>query len=335
MAQDAQSTLYDELVRKILVLSEIAWENLVKKPNLDNWLANFRTSDEKLHALFLISQFMYFGSREVRALLKSLYRDLFKYPRIEQIRKVNHDSLDSSLIESVFHDALSKTRFLGVGNPSESGVHLLYYFRQENRLPKNLFIHSYQLFDRYGSAGQLQLGNPGINHYVFLDDMCGSGKQAARYAGRIVDELKKLNKNARVEYLTLFATTQGKNFLRKVTRFDNIDSVFELDESFECFHSTSRYFPADIGVIKRDVARDMCISYGKELMRVICELEGVLGPDLDKCARRHALGFDNGQLLIGFHHNTPDNSLPVIWFDEAERYPWVPIFRRYNKNYGI
>ena len=35
-----------------------------------------------------------------------------------------------------------------------------------------------------------------------------------------------------------------------------------------------------------------------------------------------ALGFEDSQLLIGFHHNTPDNTLPIIWFDEPGGVPW-------------
>ena len=33
---------------------------------------------------------------------------------------------------------MSATGFLGVATPSESGVHLLYYFRQENNLQKGI-----------------------------------------------------------------------------------------------------------------------------------------------------------------------------------------------------
>ena len=50
----------EELVRKILILDEIAWEGRVKGPKLNSWLQNFSSEKEKLHALFLISQFMYF-----------------------------------------------------------------------------------------------------------------------------------------------------------------------------------------------------------------------------------------------------------------------------------
>ena len=40
--------------------------------------------------------------------------------------------------------------------------------------------------------------------------------------------------------------------------------------------------------------------------------------------------FRNGQLLIGFHHNVPDNTLPILWFDSPNA-DWRPIFRRYPK----
>ena len=45
----------------------------------------------------------------------------------------------------------------------------------------------------------------------------------------------------------------------------------------------------------------------------------------------HELGFDDGQLLIGFFHNVPDNTLPVIWQRQAAPIPWVPAFQAVPK----
>ena len=45
-----------------------------------------------------------------------------------------------------------------------------------------------------------------------------------------------------------------------------------------------------------------------------------------------ALGFGNCQLLLSLYHNTPNNTLPIIWFDEDNQL-WSPIFKRYNKVY--
>src|SRR5690349_19316795 len=113
-----------------------AWEQRVLSPDIHAWLENFtgitESRDvERLHALFMLSHFMYFGSRELRELLRALYRDLFRYPIIASIRRRLKDSIDGHLINAEFQQELAKTRFIGVGNPSESGVHLLYYFRQE------------------------------------------------------------------------------------------------------------------------------------------------------------------------------------------------------------
>jgi hypothetical protein len=51
----------------------------------------------------------------------------------------------------------------------------------------------------------------------------------------------------------------------------------------------------------------------------------------DRLVSTYPLGFGDCQLLIGFHHNTPDNSLPIIWFVEPDGLPWTPIFKRYSK----
>src|SRR6266542_267271 len=175
MPYKGYETLKQDLFDKIIVLNETAWENNVERPKIDSWLKNFKNAKERIHALYLLSQFMYFGSRPVRNLLVSLYRDLYKYRKIQRIRKNNADSIDTVLINSIFEKQLKRTRFLGIGNPSESGPHLLYYFRQENRLPKNLFINTHEIFRRNRKGQTVRLKSPNVYHYVFLDDFCGSG----------------------------------------------------------------------------------------------------------------------------------------------------------------
>ena len=141
----------EHLQRKIKVLNERVWESRANWPAVLRWLENFdgqtaSLEEERLHALYLLSQMMYFGAPEIRALLKSMYRDAYRYPIIESLRRAHGDTTDESLIASLFSRELLATRFLGIGNPSESGTHLLYHFRQENNLPKDLFINAHQIF---------------------------------------------------------------------------------------------------------------------------------------------------------------------------------------------
>jgi hypothetical protein len=306
-------------MEKIKTLNETVWERRATEPVIAEWLDNFAVSnppaaDERAHALFLLSNFMYFGSREIRELLKALYRDLYRYPIVAGIRRANHDTLDSGLIDPLFRAELEATRFLGVGNPSESGCHLLYYFRQENSLPKDLFIHAHQAFTRGGGPGLLRLRDPTVTRYVFIDDFCGSGKQGTEYSRDLVEEIKRLNPHAFVAYYVLFATTRGISKVRDETAFDVARAIYDLDTSFKCFSAGSRYFRTPTSDIDPAFCEQMCRAYGARMV-----------------AAPHVLGFDDSQLLVGFHHNTPDNTLPIIWYDEPGGVPWKAIFRRYPK----
>jgi hypothetical protein len=312
-------SLTGALMAKIKTLNETIWERRATEPAIADWLDNFvpssnSTPDERVHALFLLSNFMYFGDREIRGLLKSLYRDLYRYPITESIRRANGDTVDSSVIDPQFAEQLRTTRFLGVGNPSESGCHLLYYFRQENNLSKELFIHTHQIFTRRTGVGTVQLRDSSISRYIFIDDFCGSGKQGTEYSRDLVEDIKSLKPDASVAYYVLFATNKGINKVKNETKFDSASAVYELDSSFKCFAHDSRYFRNPVPEINHAFCEKMCRSYGERMV-----------------SADHALGFEDSQLLIGFHHNTPDNTLPIIWFDEPGRMPWRPIFRRYPK----
>jgi|APMed6443717190_1056831.scaffolds.fasta_scaffold02175_3 hypothetical protein len=323
----------DELYGKIKILNEVLWNNDVCEQDINVWLKNFIEEKEQYHALYLLSQFMYFKSSLIRELLKALYRDLYKYRAVEIIRKDNDHTIDGDFIEDKFKLVLSNTRFLGIGNPSESGVHLLYYFRQENDLPRKLFINTHDIFKNGTVNDKLTFENSGIDHYVFIDDFCGSGSQAKRYSKKILKDIKEINRDVRVDYISLFSTTRGIESVRKETLFDYVDSVLELDETFECFGDNSRYFRKSPDDIDKNYAESMCRKYGELIMEKIFIKEGELLSTASQKAKNEALGFKNGQQLIGLFHNTPNNTMPIFWCDESKFPSWNPIhlFKRYHK----
>ena len=332
----------DELLAKIKELSETVWDHKASEPQVNNWLKNFLgpangTVDERrLHALYLLSQFIYFGSRQMREMMRVIYRDLYRRPIIEAIRKGNADTTDQEFINQKFQAMLERTLFLGVGNSSESGCHLLYYFRQENRLPKTCFIHTHQIFRRqrltkphvirlllslfFGQqdpyAGTVALGHPNVRRYVFIDDFCGSGHQGVAYSRNVVEDIKSIDPSAHISYFVLFGTQDGISVVRQDTEFDVVECVFELDNTFCCFSQSSRYFPSPYQNITAAFAKEMCSIYGKRLLP------------------QWPLGHGDCQLLLGFQHNTPDNTLPIFWSDRTGSDRWRAIFRRYPKLYG-
>lgn len=332
---DIEAKTQENLKAKIKILNETLWDNRALNPSIEKWLSNFSTDKEKLHALYLLSKFMYFGAVPMRNLLKSLYRDLFRYPLIESIRRNNKNTLDSDLIENKFKEEERNTMFLGVGNPSESGAHLLYFFRQENKLSKKMFVYTDEILDR--SKAPIRLRFPKVKHYVFIDDFCGSGSQATsdNIIKRCVSELKNLSTDVKISYLMLFATSTGIKNVKDSRLYDRVEAVIELDDTYKCFDANSRIFPQREGAIfDKEFTREFCYRHGRPLFYSINQKEGFTGNELEQKSDSAALGWGDCQLLLGFFHNTPDNTLPIIWYDE-EDIDWFPIFKRYNKKYNF
>lgn len=311
------------LLNKIMKLSQTIWEAKITTPMIDAWLSNFDNfneaepqSHEPIHALFLLSNFMYFGGRELRELLRSLYRDKIETPLLQLIRKDNHDTRDINVISSIMRDKLSNIRFLGVGNPSESGTHLLYYFRQVNNLNKRNFINAHEIFRSVvAENGEIQivLADNNIDTYIFIDDLCGSGRQVKRYTEELISLLKKKKPDVKIYYYCLFGQENGMKKIGANRNLDLVDSVFVLDESFKCFSEKSRYFlKSDQFDVYKSKAEAMCKKYGKKLVGA---------------NKQNWLGHHDGQMLLGFAHNTPNNTLPIIWKETN----WIPIFKRYAK----
>lgn len=313
--------------RTLQTLSEHAWEGEIRWPQIEAWRANFtgetgpEAAQEQLHASFALTRFMYFGRQAVREMLKSLYRDHFKAPLIQRIRRNYSHTKNLGLLQELFEDELAATRFLGVGNPSESGAHLLYLFRQINRLPKELFS---TLSMEFISVAANIRGRPvvrqerrhgEVSRYVFFDDLVGSGNQAAGYLSEQLKQIREAAPNIDLRFMSLFATSAGLARLNAPSLFaGNAMALFELDATYHCLSPDSRYFKNPPKWFKLEEMTKIASHYGAALQP------------------KRALGYANNQLLLGFSHNTPDNTLPIFW-DEGRRRPWAPIFMRFDKIY--
>ncbi len=305
------------LDRNIKILWEELWrEKIYSNQEIEEWLTNYNTDIDKIHAKFLLSKFTYFGHKEVYEMLKSLYRDKIKYPLVREIRKANKDTTNLQFINNEFKEKLNKVRFLGIGNPSESGIHLLYFFRQINKLSKNLFINGHEFLTDRESLHD-------IDEIIFIDDLCGSGSQASRYSKSIVCKLKEIKPNLKISYYVLIATKLGiGNIIDKDLGFDNVSAVFTLDNSFKCFHNDSRYYKNCNNEITAKKGISLCEKYSASMT-----YSNIKEPIIPT-------GYGDSQMLLSFFHNTPNNTLPIFWFED-ENHNWYPLFKRYPKIYSM
>ncbi|MDE2933837.1 MAG: hypothetical protein OXS47_08210 [Chloroflexota bacterium] len=309
------------LLEKVKVLNQLLWEGQATRPAVDQWLQNFdgtytSSRTERLHALYLLSKFLYFGRAEIRELLKAMFRDLVRQPLTAQAREALADRSNFKRVHQAFLQELNATRFLGLGNPSESAAYILYNFRTTNRLPIEFFPNFYELFSKALNSSDNEWVDTGVRRIIFIDDFCGTGGQAVDLSAKYLPVISQaaLNSGVSVEtwYLTILGTSSGLDRVRANTDFSYVDSVSELDDSYRSFGPGAQIFSSPPTGVTGSEAEGIATHYGGKL------------------APAHPLGYENSQLLVGFHHNVPDNSLPIFWFDEPEPL-WSPIFPRVSK----
>jgi hypothetical protein len=295
---------YNRFLNKIRLLGLYEWDDPYISANLAVWLTNFH-EDHKKYALELLSNFMYYNGDTIKSLLQYLFWDKLLYPCVE-----DRDDNSQTDLNDLLTTKLKRTRFIGIGNPSESGAYLLYFFRQVNNIPLELFIHSFELFEEQNSDS--------FDTVIFLDDFSGSGTSINKYFNKLLKvngktKYLKSMSNFDVKVYTLFSTTEA---IQKVQKnkdkfsINSIESVVQLDDTYKVFGKNSRYFED----LLREELEVIFREYGTKLS----------GGD------SNSLGYSDGQLLLGFSHNIPNNTLPIIW---SEKDNWIPIFKRYAKIY--
>ena len=309
-------SLEHRITQKLKTLSVVAWDGKCDDRLVTDWLRQFNgesgvTKDgERLQMLYLLSNFLYFGSREIQELLRSIYRDLFKYRIVESIRLSHSNTTDAAVIEPLYSKALGATRFLGLGGPSASATHLLYDFRQQNRLPNKLFISPPEIFSNQPPNG---LRDHSVRRYVFIDDFAGSGNQALQHATDIVTRIRTIDVDIRVYYFLLFSTTRALKTIGESGLFNEVDTVFELGDDFRAFSANSLFYSVPAPDISQSDTMIVANHYGRGLLP------------------SHPLGYENGQLLVGFAHNVPNNTLPIFWHSAVADRPWTAPFPRHPR----
>lgn len=323
MTDELSGDTYEYLRHRITVLSDRVWSSRVRWPDIKLWLKNFNgeVSDvnaEHMSALFLLSQFMFFGRKEIDVLLTSLYRDHIICGIIDSIIERDGRQKSKEDLEDKVNNSLSETRFVGVGGASESGHYILYRFRQMNRIPAANFMDPSAIFNgtrKLGSSVVFNLANQKIRKYIFIDDICGSGETAINTYDETAKSIVKSDPGVEVVFACIFGTSSGLARVAREAKYSKVICVNELDDSYKVLNGKSRYFHDLPDGLDAELIKNILRSYGKKVQPMA------------------PLGFDEGQLLLGLDHNTPDNTLPIFWCDETHglTIPWASIFKRYAK----
>ena len=174
----------------------------------------------------------------------------------------------------------------------------------------NVVVNNEVSFDRIGKVLRT---NHQIKAIVFVDDIIASGDSAVESLNELNEMCGKLicEKQVTVFVSAICGLGTGIDKLRdaiKLVPFNAEDNVGDfLTDTDRCF---SDQFPAFSSPEVRNRARQIAWEYGKKL------------------EKNHPLGYQDSQILVVFHDNCPNNTLPILWKEPKGKPKWSPLFKR-------
>jgi hypothetical protein len=193
---------------------------------------------------------------------------------------------------------------VAAGNVAQSGPTYARRYRTANKLTGHNIVALREVASR--------LNTPGMKAIVLIDDIIGTGgtyitalETLSRACGQQLQE-----NNIRVFATAIFGLEEGCINLQSAGEALGLPiEVFVPDiiaEDERCFGPKSKVYEAEED---RNEALQIATEYGSRLQS------------------EQPLGFRNGQLLVVFNDNCPNNSLPILW-SPGRNGSWYPLFRR-------
>jgi len=327
--------------------------------SLAQWLDQFARQDREMAYRFVRERLVFVSGAEMTHLVRSMYPDFIR----PVIRRAAADALACSEYEvrrvegsREFADMLRRSLFLGLSDGARidmfrrsspdldnEQVHAVY-----NPSPGKLVEMRDELVKALGETANGGLlahsaepnspdGQPTFRFIFLLDDFAGTGTTMLRRAkeggwkGRLKDvsDLLRAVEGERIfdpnvqVYACLYMVTQSAldHFERELAAFEATEAAWEHCEI-------------------------LCVQHLRESLAIRPhqdpELDGLLSrnysPDLEdkKSYRVGQRGIKYGYGACGLplvlHHNTPNNSLFVLWKDGVETWPFTPLFRRFERH---
>lgn len=206
---------------------------------------------------------------------------------------IEKNAVKEENVKSFISSAISNYKFHHLGKGSESGAYILYYFRQQNDLA---LIN----FPKFVNTDEELPDN-----LIFIDDVTLTGDETSQ--AYIFFNKMKIKGNNKI-LLTFIASDEAISRLSSIGV--TVISAIILEKRNKCFSNSSEIFHHHTPLL--DSCKSMVSHYGEKLKPL------------------HPLGYKDGQYTFGFFYNTPDNALPIFW---SEVNNWIPIVKRYDKNY--
>jgi hypothetical protein len=260
-----------------------------------NWLSQFERNREQRLMFHLLEGLRFYSE-----------------PQIREKMTIIHRRVRSSLVHQVSEGERVRKDLLlsSFGKPSKTtSSYASSYARlyaQENHVSLQNVAEFPQISESLSSDDRLKA-------LVFVDDIIASGQTAIECLNRLEQDCGDVlaRRQIRVFIGSICAFSGGFDAIeqrcRTLTFKVEVEPCDLLTESDRCFSERSAIFTSEADRVK---AKEIALTYGKKLVK------------------NAPLGYKDGQLLVVFPDNCPNNSLPILWKTGTPISPWTPLFGR-------
>jgi len=268
---------------------------------LRRWMNNFTTDEERYFAACVLDSLIYRSKDQTLALIRQLFQR--SLPDLTRLDPTPSGAIEDwqELLRTSQVSGDPGLRMVAVVKssdpPGKSAQVIARYMMQDLSINKQWLINPWEM-RRHAKAG--------CNIFVFTDDFLGTGDQFEEVVES--ERLPPLFASTYCVYAPLVAHVDGMHYLRSKYKELRLSPVEVLDDSYGLFHATSRAFEDQTNT--PESAKDF---YYELLKKKGIRIQG---PE-----RR---GYGHLELAYAFEHATPDNNLPILWWQKNR---WNPLFK--------
>jgi hypothetical protein len=296
---DKNHDLFGDVLDRFRVLLKKRVITGIDETALDRWLGNFNTDEERYFAACILNRLIFRSQAMINSSIDHLLHCMLP-TFLRQNDLFPHNDIESFLRALRTNDSSYHVRFVGVdgsktSDTGKSGVLVIRRYKQHAGIDKLLTCRP----DKFA-----ELSNK-VRCIVFVDDMLGTGKQFYDFA---VENALAEKKHIRMVYCPLVAHNNGLQWLRAKCSWLTVLPVEVLDERHQFFCESIKN-PGFWKVDESNTAVDARVFY-------------------DNLAIKHGIPKSTRftlDLVLGFEHSTPNNSLSLLW---ASSDKWTALLKR-------
>lgn len=271
----------------------------IKEQRLEAWLGCLRNYDAALLGAYLLDNLCYRSKDQFNSLLDALFLDLSDQSADPATDKLLVERLQKKP-DSPSEPCVCLAPVIGfLSPPTKSGPYILRLAQRRYDIHSDWLVWPHKI-QSLGSLTDL----------FFVDDFCGSGKQFTDFCESIkLSALHDAFPDLRVTYLVAAAHKNGIQKIQQELPFVHIKCAERLGDINSVLSNTcfSRY---QIDGFQQLVMQ----QYQRVVKEAGLPMQGKL-----------ANGFGDLGLAYAFAHATPNNTLPIFWYDTEH---WTPLLDR-------